>query len=355
MLGWVWRLRHSRSDTETLQRGLEVIERNTRAQQRLIDDLLDLSRIARGQMHVELRPLDLHGVVTQVVESSRPAAEAKGLTMTLSLPDPGTCVVSGDASRLQQVLLNLVSNATKFTGPAGQIAVSLVTTGDAAALEVRDTGAGIPPDFLPHVFDQFRQLDSGPSRNFGGLGLGLAIVRHIVRLHGGRVEAESDGLGKGATLRVSLPLLAVTPDAPAAAPRGRRADDPGALSGVRVIAVDDEPDTRDLLGHLLRQWGADVRLAGSAREALELVAEDPPDVLVSDIGLPEEDGYALVRQLRALPPDAGGGIPAVALTAYATADDRTRALAAGFQLHLPKPIDPEALRVSVSRLARDVL
>jgi len=198
MLGWIWRLRHSRTDAETLTRGLEIIERNTRAQQRLIDDLLDLSRVARGQMHVELRPLDLHRVVTLVTDSSRPAAEARGLTLSLNLPDLGSAVVSGDASRLQQVLLNLISNATKFTPPGGHITVSLTTRGEYAVTEVRDTGAGIPPDFLPHVFDQFRQLDSAPSRSSGGLGLGLAIVRHIVRLHGGRVDAESDGAPRSA-------------------------------------------------------------------------------------------------------------------------------------------------------------
>ena len=351
MLGWIWRLRHSESDAETVKRGLEVIERNTRAQQRLIDDLLDISRIARGQMHVELRPVDLHGVVLQVVESSRPAAEAKGLAMVLNLPRTGECVVSGDAARLQQVVLNLISNAIKFTPATGLLTVSLAANSPSAQLEVADTGAGIPPEFLPHIFDQFRQLDSAPSRNFGGLGLGLAIVRHIVRLHGGRVEAESKGVGRGATLRVSLPLLAIAPEEQPSA-RGRRAEDPRNLSGVRVVAVDDEPDTRELLGHLLRHWGADVRLAGSAREALQMLIDDPADVLVSDIGLPEEDGYELIRNLRALAPEGPGGIPAVALTAYATADDRSRALAAGFQHHLAKPIDPEALRASVSRLAR---
>jgi CheY-like chemotaxis protein len=230
------------------------------------------------------------------------------------------------------------------------VTVSLAAEGNGAVLEVRDTGAGIPAEFLPYVFEQFRQLDSAPSRNFGGLGLGLSIVRHIVHLHGGRADAYSEGVGRGATLRVVLPLLAVSPDE--ARPfRGRRAEEVS-LDGIRVIAVDDEPDTRNLLGELLRQWGAEVRTAGSAREAMELLGENPPDVLVSDIGLPDEDGYALIRQVRALAPEAGGGIPAVALTAYATADDRARSLAAGFQLHLAKPIDPEALRVSVSRLAR---
>ena len=302
-------------------------------------------------MHVELRPLDLHRVVMQVTESSRPTAEARGLTISLTLPDLGTAVVSGDASRIQQVLLNLISNATKFTPPGGHIAVSLATKGDFAVIEVRDTGAGIPPDFLPHVFDQFRQLDSAPSRSSGGLGLGLAIVRHIVRLHGGRVEAESQGLKKGAMFRVMLPLMAMAPEL-LAEPRGRRAEDPGGLEGVGVIAVDDDADTRELLQQLLGQWGADVRIASSARHAIELVEQHLPDVLVTDIGLPDEDGYVLIRQLRARPPDAGGGIPAIALTAYATAEDRSRALAAGFQLHLAKPIDPDALRASVWRLAR---
>ena len=350
MLGWIRRLRHARTDADMVQRGLEVIERNTRAQQRLIDDLLDLSRVSRGQMHIELHPIDLLGVVTQVVESSRPAAEAKSLNLAAVLPEPGTCVVSGDASRLQQVVANLLSNAIKFTPPAGHVTVSLAVDGNGAVLEVRDTGAGIPAEFLPHVFEQFRQQDSAPSRNFGGLGLGLAIVRHIVHLHGGRADAHSDGVGKGATLRVVLPLLAVSPDEPPSF-RGRRAEDVS-LDGIRVIAVENEPDTRNLLGQLLRQWGADVRTAGSAREAMEQLIENPPDVLVSDIGLPDQDGYTLIRQLRALAPEAGGGIPAVALTAYATADDRARALAAGFQLYLAKPIDPDALRVSVSRLVR---
>ena len=318
MLGWIWRLRHSRADADTVRRGLEIIERNTRAQQRLIDDLLDLSRVVRGEMHVELRPLDLHRVVMQVTESSRPTAEARGLTISLTLPDLGTAVVSGDASRIQQVLLNLISNATKFTPPGGHIAVSLATKGDFAVIEVRDTGAGIPPDFLPHVFDQFRQLDSAPSRSSGGLGLGLAIVRHIVRLHGGRVEAESQGLEKGAMFRVMLPLMAMAPEL-LAEPRGRRAEDPGGLEGVGVIAVDDDADTRELLQQLLGQWGADVRIASSARHAIELVEQHLPDVLLDGHRFARRGRLRADRQLRARPPDAGGGIPAIALTAYATA------------------------------------
>ena len=350
MLGWVWRLRQGPADPKTLERALEVLERNARSQQRLIEDLLDLSRISRGEMGIERRPVDLGALVLAVVEASRPSAEAKQLNLTARLPEDAAPVVAGDGGRLQQVLWNLLSNSIKFTPNGGSVAIHLEVEREQAVLVVSDTGVGIAPDFLPHVFERFRQYDSTMTRSFGGVGLGLSIVQHIVILHGGQVKAESPGIGMGATFTVRLPLLGVRSEAATPGRRRRRTDDQGRLEGVRVVAVGQEASTRDLLRELVSGWGADVRLAASTDEALELVTDDPPDLIVSDVAALGPDGYALMRRLRTLEPSRGGGLPALALTGHGGPEDRARVLAAGFQGQLTKPIDPDALRSALSRL-----
>ena len=350
MLGWIWRLRQGPADPKTLARALEVLDRNARAQQRLIEDLLDLSRIARGEMGVERRPVDLGSLVLAVIEASRPAAEARQLTLSAQLPDTSTPMVAGDGGRLQQVLWNLVANSIKFTPAGGCVAVHLEVERDQAVLVVSDTGVGIAPDFLPHVFERFRQYDSTMTRSFGGVGLGLAIVQHIVILHGGQVKAESPGIGMGATFTVRLPLLGVRPDAASPGRRRRQAEDSGRLDGVRVVALGRDADTRDLLRELATGWGAHVRLAATTDEALELVTREPPDVIVSDVAGSAPEGYALLRRLRTLAPSQGGGLPALALTGGGGPEDRARVLAAGFQVQLAKPVDPDVLRAALSRL-----
>jgi PAS domain S-box-containing protein len=349
ILGWVRLLRSGDLDEAAGARGLEVIERNVRAQTQLIEDLLDVSRIITGKLRLEVRPMDLVAVVEAGIDAVRPAAEAKGIRIESRL-DPRAAAMVGDPDRLQQVVWNLVSNAVKFTPKDGRVEVELERVDSHARLRVRDTGKGIQPGFLPHVFDRLRQADSTSTRAHGGLGIGLAIVRHLVELHGGMVVAESGGEAKGATFTVELPMSATqgTRPAPETAAGGEGAV---RLDGVRVIVVDDEADTRDLLSFSLRNYGAEVRALGSASEALAAIQQDKPDVLVSDIGLPGDDGYALIRQVRALDEDRGGRVPAAALTAYAKDEDRTRAIAAGFQAHVTKPVELTELASVVASLA----
>lgn len=335
---------------------METIERNARHQAQLIDDLLDVSRIITGKLRLEPRGVDLTAVIAAAVESVRPAAEAREIRLESTL-DRTAAEISGDPNRLQQVLWNLLSNAIKFTPRGGRVAVRLERVDGAAQVTVTDSGRGIAPEFLPHVFERFKQADSTTTREFGGLGLGLAIVRHVTELHGGTVRADSEGEGRGATFTVTLPVpaarrdgddpprLETTPSRPSLQPLGM-------LYGVRVLVVDDHEDARDYVADALRQCGAEVMSVASAEEALEAVERWRPDVLVSDVGMPGGDGYDLIRRVRALPVERGGATPAAALTAYARADDRDLALAAGFQAHVPKPAGPMEIASAVAKLGK---
>jgi signal transduction histidine kinase/ActR/RegA family two-component response regulator len=346
MLTWVRLLRTARLDQATGARALEAIERNARVQAQLVEDLLDVSRIVTGKLRLEARAVELEGIAEAALDAVRPAADAKGIVLQAALR-PGA-LVTGDPDRLQQVLWNLVSNAVKFTPRGGRVEVSIGRAGDHAVVTVRDTGVGIRPEFLPLVFDRFRQADASTTRVHGGLGLGLSIVRHLVELHGGTVEAASEGEGRGATFVVRLPLAPT--GAKVGAEVGRPAP-PATLDGVRVLVVDDEPDTLEALGTALAGYGALVRTALSTREALDALDRGAVDVLVADIAMPGEDGYALLRELRGRPPDRGGRTPAAALTAYARPVDAERAMAAGFQVHLAKPVEPSDLAAVVARLS----
>jgi hypothetical protein len=331
-------------------RGLEVIERNVRAQTQLIEDLLDVSRIVTGKLRVEVRPIELVPVVEAGLDAVRPSAEAKDIHVEVNL-DRIESKVLGDPDRLQQVVWNLASNAVKFTPKGGRIEVRLEKADSHAQLSVHDNGKGISKDFLPYVFDRFRQADSTSTRKYGGLGLGLAIVRHLVELHGGTVNAESPGPDQGATFTVRLPLMEerVEPARPGQGAEGGNAS--MRLDGVKVLVVDDELDMRDFLSVSLRQYGADVTALASVGEAVEALEREKPDVLVSDIGMPGEDGYALIRKVRALGPERGGQVPAAALTGFAQDEDTTRVLSAGYQVHLPKPVEPSQLAHVVGTLA----
>jgi PAS domain S-box-containing protein len=330
-------------------RALAAIERNAQSLARLVDDLTDVSRIEKGKLRLTPGSVSLRDVAAGALEAVRPAAEAKEIDLTADLEE--AAVVWGDAGRLQQVVWNLLSNAIKFTPKGGRIDVRLDVAGSQARIVVRDTGKGIRPDFLPYVFDRFRQADSATTRTHGGLGLGLAIVRHLVELHGGTVRAESDGEGRGATFTVSLPVPAVELKRRERSPRRMTTEAPS-LAGLRVLVVDDEADAREWLTAVLEQCGAVVTAVGSAREALGRFEDLRPDILVSDIGMPDEDGYSLIKKVRVFDAERGGRIPALALTAYAAQDDRKRALSAGFQLHMPKPVAPEELVAAVANLSR---
>jgi CheY-like chemotaxis protein/two-component sensor histidine kinase len=340
-------------------RALEAIERNAVAQAQLIDDLLDVSRIVTGKLRLERDEIDLHTVIGAAIESVRPAMEARRIRFTAEL-DPAAARVLGDPTRLQQVVWNLLSNAVKFTPAEGRVDLRLRRLDSHVELTVRDDGEGIEPQFLLRVFQRFEQQDSRSSRAHGGLGLGLAISRHLVELHGGTIEASSEGAGRGASFTVKLPLFPPgarhepPPAEPAAAALDRAAllECPSELHGLKVLIVDDELDARELMATMISGCGCVVHGAASAREALELVRALHPDVIVSDVGMPGEDGYELMRQLRRLPPEEGGRTPAAAVTAYARPADRRQALRAGFEMHLPKPIDPADLLATLATLAR---
>jgi PAS domain S-box-containing protein len=373
IIGWAGMLRTGMLGEEEAAHALETIERSARAQTQLIADLLDVSRIITGKLLLDARPVSLADAVRGAADSVRFAAESKGVALRRDLP-PGVVAVLGDPDRLQQAVWNLLSNAVKFTPAGGEVTVRLESEPGRARIVVADNGKGIPPEFLPHVFQRFRQADSGSARAYGGLGLGLAIVRHIVDLHGGPVRAESEGEGRGARFTIELPIRlsgAEPPPAPAA-PAGDQparaeaaseaAPESGAngpaldaagrpLRGRRLLLVDDEEEARRMTATLLRKLGAEVRTASSAAECAALLAADPPDVLISDVGMPHEDGYSLIRRVRAMPPDRGGRVPAVALTAYASERDRNRLLDAGFDAHLPKPVRPSDLVGILAALA----
>jgi signal transduction histidine kinase len=350
IFGWATLMRTRRLDAATQERALETIERNARAQKRLIEDLLDVSRIVTGKVTLEVTAIDLRRVITAAVSSMLPAAQAKSIELA-TLLDSESSVFRGDFARLQQVVCNLLSNAIKFTSRGGRIEVRLQGQGDVAELTVADSGQGIKPEFLPHVFDRFRQEDGSISRRHGGLGLGLAIVRYLIEMHGGTVEAASDGEGQGATFTIRLPVREVddavesVAPSPAASTRGTQ------LEGLHVLVVDDDPGARELLANMLQGYGARVSLASSGPVALTLLFEQRPHVVLADIGMPDMDGYALIEQVRALDPHLGGRVPAVAVTAHASAQDRLRALHAGFQNHVAKPVEPEELAAVIKSVA----
>ena len=340
IMGWS-QLLDEPLDPESQRTAVDSIQKSARAQAQLIDDLLDVSRITSGKMRIEPRPIDLNSVVSAAVAAVAPAAEAKSVALTVDVPPSGVRVY-GDSSRLQQVLWNLISNAVKFTPRQGSVRVDLRVEEKDALLVVSDTGEGIDPEFLPHVFERFRQADSSTTRPYAGLGLGLAIVRHLVELHGGTVDATSEGIGKGSRFAVRLPLLQVRTGR---ADHERHVDDEAlaGLRGAKVLVVDDEEDVRNFATTVFRMSGADVRGVDSAAAALRMVAEWPPDIVVSDIGMPETDGYELLRQLRTT-----SSVPVIALTAYARPEDRERASQAGFDDFIAKPVDPKELRAAVA-------
>jgi PAS domain S-box-containing protein len=355
ILGWAQILKRKASDADTVARRIAVIERNTRLQTQLISDLLDMSRIVSGKLRLEIQPSDLATVVDGVADTVRPAAEAKGIHIERMI-QRGAKPVPVDAARLQQVIWNLLSNAIKFTPDGGQVAVRFTQDATHAEIAVDDSGIGIRDEFLPHLFGRFRQADASTSRRFGGLGLGLAIVKELVELHGGSVSASSAGEGLGARFVVRLP---VRPRVPSVATLAEAVPDvPPAsltvLAGLRVLLVEDDGDTRELLGQLLRDAGLAVRAVSSAGEALESLASDPPDVIVSDISMPGEDGYTFMQRVRALEGQLGAVVPAIALTAFARDEDRSRAIRAGFQAHLAKPVDSAALLAVIGAVARVV-
>ncbi|HKG13395.1 MAG TPA: ATP-binding protein, partial [Pyrinomonadaceae bacterium] len=361
ILGWASMLRKTEFERQTAQGALETIERNARAQSQIIEDLLDVSRIVTGKLRLDVRQVEPVSFIDAAVESVRPAADAKGVRLSKVL-DTGPTALSGDPARLQQIVWNLLSNAIKFTPRDGRVEIRLSRVGSQVEVSVGDTGAGIKREFLPYVFDRFRQADSSTTRRHGGLGLGLAIVRHLVELHGGTVRADSEGEGRGSTFTVTLPVAPVVGRDAAGEARGARAsaaergaaddDCPEEIVGLKILVVDDEEDTRDLLRTVLGGYGARVFVAANAREALDIAARSRPDVLVSDIGMPDVDGFELIRRVRELPAESGGGVPAIALTAYARAEDRLRVLRSGYQMHIPKPVEMAELLTVIASLVR---
>jgi PAS domain S-box-containing protein len=352
ILGYGQLLRSRQRDPAYIARAVATIVQSARTQAQLIDDLLDVSRIEAGKLRLEPQAMDLVPVIHEAISAMRPAIEAKGLQLQLN---GETGPILGDPGRLQQVVWNLLSNAVKFTPPGGSIALQVEAVESQVRLIVRDTGQGIGPDFLPHIFERFRQAESASTRTSGGLGLGLSIVRHLVEMHGGTVEARSAGVGQGATFTVTLPRGA----SPRAATVQRRLEGqdragecPPELAGLHILLAEDQQDILALLEETLAQCGCLVRAHSTAQGALAELRAWQPDLLISDIAMPGEDGYWLIGQVRALPPGEGGAVPALALTAYGRAEDRARVLAAGFQLYVQKPVDPAELRLMVARLFR---
>jgi len=373
MMGWARLLRTKKFDEETTARALETIERNARSQAQLIEDILDVSLIVRGKLRLNLCPINFVSTVEQAIDSVRPLAEAKNIQLEMSLMDAAISVY-GDPNRLQQVVWNLLTNAIKFTPEQGHVEVKLFQDKGQAQFQVTDSGIGIKPDFLPHVFERFRQADGTTTRPHSGLGLGLAIVRHLVELHNGTVQATSEGEGKGACFTVYLPLLQESkappeeeakplspnhePDSqpPNASPHpssliSHPSPSLSSLAGIKVLVVDDEVDTREFLAVMLAESGIEVTTAASAQEALRLLQSCQPKILVSDIGMPDEDGYSLIRQVRRLSPSEGGAVPAVALTAYSREEDRRKMISAGFQMHVAKPVEASELLQAIAILA----
>jgi PAS domain S-box-containing protein len=355
IMGWASLLRTRDLDEQTA-RAIETIQRNAQTQNQLIGDLLDVSRIVSGQMRLNVRPFELVSVIKAAIEVIRPGADAKSIRLQILL-DPSAGPVTGDPDRLQQVFWNLLSNAIKFTPVGGRVQIKLQRVDSHAEFSVSDTGKGIDPKLLPVIFERFRQGDSSTTREHGGLGLGLAIVRHLVELHGGVVHARSEGVGKGAEFVVELPVSvlsrrAATADRAQIEPpvgEGLRGTMP-VLDGLRILFVDDEPDAREVVAAIFQETGAEVSTASNVEEALQTLESFKPQILISDIGMPGEDGYSLIRKVRALPADRGGTIPAIALTAFARTQERLKVLSAGYQMHVSKPLEPLELAIVVASL-----
>jgi PAS domain S-box-containing protein len=355
IMGWSQMLRQGTLDQTATKNALESIERNARAQAQLVSDLLDISRVITGKLRINARPVDITTALDSALEAIRPAADARQITIAVER-EPYATVVTGDTDRLQQVFWNLLSNAVKFTPRNGRVEIKIARSDSQLGITVSDTGAGISPEFLPFIFERFTQADTTTARKHAGLGLGLAIVRHIVELHGGTISAESEGVGKGTSFHISLPVRAlrrqeVAPPGPRGAVNALTEEI--TLDDVRVLIVDDEAETRDLLKIMLASHGAEVMTSASAAEALPQMDAWKPDVLVSDIGMPVLDGYAFIKRVRALD-SAQRKIPAIALTAYARAEDRMRALAAGFQMHVPKPVEASELVMVIASLVKRI-
>ena len=358
VLGWTRMLRLGQLSEPDRAKALDTIERNARAQAQLIDDLLDVSRIVTGKLRMDVRPSDPTSFIYAAVEAVRPAADAKGVQVQKVI-DTGAAAIPGDPVRLQQVVWNLLSNAIKFTPRGGHVQIRSERVNSHLEIVVSDTGQGIAADFLPHVFDRFRQADQKTSRQHGGMGLGLAIVRHLVELHGGTVRAASEGVGQGSTFTVQLPITPVYQvDAsgsrvhPAARELLPEPDGNDRLDGLTILVVDDEPDTRELLKRGLEYCGAAVRLADSAADALAKLGQAVPDIMISDIGMPGTDGYDLIRQVRQLASEQGRKVAAIALTAYTRVEDRLQALRAGYDMHVPKPVELTELVAVAASVAR---
>ena len=364
ILGWARMLSNGQLAKAETTRALETIERNAKAQSQLIEDILDVSRVITGKLRLEVQPVDLAEIIESSIDGVLPAADAKGVRLQHVL-DSGASMVSGDPARLQQVIWNLLSNAIKFTPRGGRVQVKLERINSHVEITVSDNGQGIGADVLPFIFERFRQADSTMTRAHGGLGLGLAIVRHLVEMHGGTVEVESDGEGQGATFIVKLPLIVLRSFKIGHAGQAERVhptsgnnlpfDSPPELNGLRLLVVDDEEDTRILLKAVLEKCGASVTTASTAREAIAVLKASRPDVLISDLGMPEEDGYSLIKRVRELSEEDGGKTPSAALTAYARAEDRMKVLRSGFQIHIPKPVEPAELVAVVATLAGRIL
>lgn len=361
ILGWASVLRQGPATDETMKKGLAVIERNAKAQAELVGDILDVSSIISGKLRTKPQTIAIAPIISAAIDTLRVAADAKKIRISLALPAKPVLVI-GDADRLQQIFWNLMSNAVKFTPEGGEVDVEVGIAGGQVQVSVSDNGVGIASEFMPHLFERFRQADSSTTRSYGGLGLGLSIARHLVELHGGQVSAESKGPGQGATFTIQLPAAEMDdPDHDAqraiAKPEGWHATEelsvPGAgIAGVRVLLVDDEEDTLEVLSFMLRGNGADVRTASSSEDAIEILGSWKPDVLISDLSMPREDGFTLISKVRNLQSEEGGDIPAAALTAHVRDEDRDSALAAGYQAHIPKPVDAVALRNTIATLVR---
>jgi PAS domain S-box-containing protein len=354
ILGWSQMLTDGKLDEVASKRALEIIVRNARAQGQLIDDLLDISRIISGKLRLDVIPVELGPIIAAVVDGVRPAADARNIHLETTL-DPRGSAISGDPDRLQQIIWNLLSNAIKFTPKGGHVGVRLERIDSHVEITITDTGQGIAAEFLHHVFERFSQFDSSSTRTHGGLGLGLAIVRQLVELHGGTVAADSPGEGEGTVFRIVLPLLSVHQSSDVDTMQisifnKTQTDLQPSLAGLRVLVVDDEPDARELISAVLMGRGAEVVAVESGGEALEEIERQQFDMLVSDIGMPLMDGYSLIEKIRKLPAERGGRIPAVALTAYAGVEGRTRVLSAGYQMHVPKPVEPATLTTIVGKL-----
>jgi PAS domain S-box-containing protein len=357
ILGWAHMLRLGKLSATNTARAIEIIHRNATSQAQLVGDLLDVSRIISGKLRLNVRSVDLLSVVNAAIDSIRPAADARSIRLQTIL-DPAAGPISGDADRLQQIVWNLLTNAVKFTPKGGRVDLKVHRVDSHVEIVVTDSGVGISKEFLPYVFDRFRQADASITRTHGGLGLGLSIVHQLVDLHGCSVSVYSEGENKGAVFTISLPFAGVVTTEketgavePVQSDQISTLDGLPSLEGLKVLVVDDEADTRELIREVLKECGSEVILSRSAAEALEALEKHRPDILISDLGMPDEDGYSLIAKIRALPSERGGGIPAAALTAYARIEDRMRVLRSGFQFHLPKPVDSAELVTVVASLA----